>query len=51
MATYADDMIVDKKEQLEKVEGICLPDEGSNRAAATSGLGTFHGERQINFVC
>ena len=27
MAKYADDMVVDKKDQLEKIEGICLPDE------------------------
>ena len=27
MANHADDMTVDKKEQLEKIEEICLPDE------------------------
>ena len=27
MTEYADDMIVDKKEQLEKIEGLCLPNE------------------------
>jgi hypothetical protein len=27
MAIYAEDMIVDKKDQLEKIEGMCLPDE------------------------
>ena len=27
MARYADDMLVDKKEQLEKIDGVCLPDE------------------------
>ncbi len=27
MAIYAKDMMVDKQEQLEKIEGICLPDE------------------------
>jgi hypothetical protein len=27
MAKHADDMIVDKQEQLEKIEGVCLPDE------------------------
>lgn len=27
MARYAEDMIVDKKDQLEKIEGVCLPDE------------------------
>ena len=27
MAQYAEGMIVDKKEQLEKIESICLPDE------------------------
>lgn len=27
MAKYAEDITVDKKDQLEKIEGICLPDE------------------------
>ena len=27
MAQYAADMMVDKKDQLEKIEGMCLPDE------------------------
>ncbi len=27
MAIHADDIIVDKKEQLEKIEDFCLPDE------------------------
>lgn len=27
MAIYAEDIIVDKKDQLEKIEGICLDDE------------------------
>ena len=27
MAKYAEDMAVDKKDQLEKIEGICLPNE------------------------
>ena len=40
MATYADDMIVDKKEQLEKIEGICLPDEIIWAVFDTRGVGT-----------
>jgi len=27
MAVYAEDIIVDKKDQLEKIEGLCLEDE------------------------
>jgi hypothetical protein len=27
MAKHADDMMVDKRDQLEKIEGVCLPDE------------------------
>jgi hypothetical protein len=27
MARYAEDMTVDKKDQLEKIEGVCLPNE------------------------
>jgi len=27
MTEYAEDIIVDKKDQLEKIEGVCLPDE------------------------
>ena len=27
MAQHAEDMTVDKKDQLEKIEGVCLPDE------------------------
>jgi hypothetical protein len=27
MTNYAEDMIVDKKDQLEKIEGMCLPEE------------------------
>jgi hypothetical protein len=27
MARYAEDIIVDKKDQLEKIEGVCLPNE------------------------
>ena len=27
MAVLADDLVFDKKEQLEKIEGFCLPDE------------------------
>lgn len=27
MARYAEDILVDKKDQLEKIEGVCLPNE------------------------
>lgn len=40
MTNYADDMIVDKKEQLAKIEGICLPDEIIRAVFDTKGVGT-----------
>lgn len=40
MATYSDDMIVDKKEQLEKIEGVCLPDEIIRAVFDAKGAGT-----------
>ena len=40
MARYADDMIVDKKEQLEKIESICLPDETIQAVFDLKGAGT-----------
>jgi len=40
MANYADDIIVDKKEQLEKIEGICLPDKVIRAVFDTKGVGT-----------
>lgn len=40
MAKYADDMIVDKKEQLEKVEGVCLPDEIIRAVFDLKGVGS-----------
>jgi len=27
VAKYAEDIIVDKKDQMEKIAGVCLPDE------------------------
>lgn len=27
MAIHAEDITVDRKDQLEKIEGVCLPDE------------------------
>lgn len=40
MAVYADDMLVDKKDQLEKVEGICLPEEVIRAVFDLKGRGT-----------
>ena len=40
MAKYAEDIIVDKKEQLEKIEGICLPDETIRAVFDLKGAGT-----------
>jgi hypothetical protein len=40
MAVYAEDMLVDKKDQLEKVEGICLPDEIIRAVFDLKGRGT-----------
>lgn len=40
MAEYADDMIVDKKEQLEKIEGLCLPHEIIRAVFDLKGRGT-----------
>jgi len=40
MVNYADDMTVDKKDQLEKIEGICLPDEIIRAVFDTKGVGT-----------
>ncbi len=40
MARYAEDMLIDKKDQLEKVEGICLPDEIIRAVYDLKGHGT-----------
>ncbi|MCD6453639.1 MAG: PH domain-containing protein [Dehalococcoidales bacterium] len=40
MARYAEDLIVDKKDQLEKIEGICLPDEIIRAVFDLKGRGT-----------
>ena len=40
MAEYADDMIIDKKDQLEKIEGICLPGETIRAVFDLKGKGT-----------
>ena len=37
MAIYAEDIIVDKKDQLEKIEGLCLEDEIIRAASIYSG--------------
>jgi hypothetical protein len=40
MAQYAADMMVDKKDQLEKIEGVCLPDEIIRAVFDMKGAGT-----------
>ncbi len=40
MAKHAEDMMVDKKDQLEKIEGICLPDEIIRAVFDLKGRGT-----------
>lgn len=40
MVRYAEDMMVDKKDQLEKVESICLPDETIRAVFDLKGRGT-----------
>ncbi len=40
MAVYAEDIIVDKKDQLEKIEGICLEDEIIRAVFDLKGRGT-----------
>ena len=40
MVNYADDMVVDKKEQLEKIASICLPNETIRAVFDTKGVGT-----------
>ena len=40
MANHADDMVVDKKEQLEKIESICLPNETIRAVFDVKGAGT-----------
>jgi len=40
MAYHAADMMVDKKEQLEKIEGVCLPDETIRAVFDMKGGGT-----------
>ena len=40
MPNYADDMTVDKKEQLEKIEDVCLPDEIIRAVFDLKGAGT-----------
>lgn len=40
MAIYAEDIIVDKKDQLEKIEGICIEDEIIRAVFDLKGRGT-----------
>jgi len=40
MARYAEDMTVDKKDQLEKIEGVCLPNEMIRAVFDMKGGGT-----------
>ncbi len=40
MAIHADDMTVDKKDQLEKIEGVCLPGEVIRAVFDLKGRGT-----------
>ena len=40
MVDYAVDMIVDKKDQLEKIEGVCLPNETIRAVFDMKGIGT-----------
>ena len=40
MAQQAPDIIVDKKDQLEKIEGVCLPDETIRAVFDLKGRGT-----------
>jgi hypothetical protein len=40
MAQHAEDMIVDKQDQLEKIEGLCLPDEVIRAVFDLKGRGT-----------
>ena len=40
MAKHADDMIVDKKDQLEKIEGACLPNETIRAVFDLKGVGS-----------
>jgi len=40
VTVYADDMIVDKKDQLEKIEGLCLPHETIRAVFDLKGRGT-----------
>ena len=40
MAKYAQDIMVDKKDQLEKIDGICLPDETIRAVFDLKGKGT-----------
>jgi len=40
MAKYADDITVDRKEQLEKIEGVCLPNEIIRAVFDLKGKGT-----------
>ncbi|PKH45752.1 hypothetical protein KKB3_00908 [Dehalococcoides mccartyi] len=40
MAKYAPDMVADKKDQLEQIEGICLPDELIHAVFDLKGQGT-----------
>ncbi|MCK4387128.1 MAG: PH domain-containing protein [Dehalococcoidia bacterium] len=40
MTEYAEDIMVDKKDQLEKIEGVCLPDEIIRAVFDLKGRGT-----------
>ena len=40
MAMYSDNMIVDKEEQLQKIESVCLPDEIIRAVFDLKGAGT-----------
>ena len=53
MVRYAEDMTVDKKDQLEKIEGVCLPNEMIRAVFDMKGGGTgFIGlTDRRGFVC
>jgi hypothetical protein len=47
MAIYADDLIADKKNQLEKIEDICLPHEVIRAVFDLKGRGTGLLEKKL----
>ena len=50
MARYADDMLVDKKEQLEKIDGVCLSDEMIRAVFDMRGRGSRNRARLIDML-